>query len=302
MKSKVQLFFGILISSLTGNLEAMNADTLSQIFTANPNPFNYDLQLKILPSEKRDAELLICMHGMGGDSTLCNIVRSNPIIPYHIVAFNFPDYGLPYRDSLKTTFGTFDEIAPALFVLKKSIMDGGADKVHLYGFSAGGGVVVNMLAILNSNRYNQELEKLGIKTSDKQKILYAIQQGSVILEVPLKSFDEIADLSGNPETRTLAQRAKNNGMTPLENINELEGLSLNLFVYFAYPDSVLGNRDDAEFIKRLKTANKSGQTVAIMGRHVGHLTPHPELWNAYKKFIDEHNTHKDVKIHPKKNL
>lgn len=289
------LFFLMLISSLAGRLEAINADKLNQVFTENPTPFNYDLQLKILPNEKLDAELLICMHGMGGDSTLCNIIRSNPIIPYHIIAFNFPDYGLRYRSSLKTTFGTFDEIAPALFVLKKSIIDGGADKVHLYGFSAGGGAVVNLLAVLNSSRYDPSLQKLGIDTAEKQKILQAIQQGSVILEVPLKSFDEIADISGNREIRMLAQRAKDNGMTPFENVKEMKGLSLNLFAYFAYPDNILGNRDDDEFIKRLQTANKTGQTVAIIGQNAGHLGPHPELWDAYKKFVDgripPHNSH-----------
>lgn len=284
MKSIV-LFFGMLMN-LTG-LEAANADTLNQIFTAIPNPFKYDLQLKILPSEKKDAELLICMHGMGGDFSLCNILRSNPIIPYHIVTFNFPDYGLRYRESIKTTFGTFDEIAPVLFVLKKSIIEGGADKVHLYGFSAGGGAVINTLAVLNSNRYDQSLQNLGIDTEGKQKILQSIQHGSVILEVPLKSFDEVADIFDDWEIRMLAHRAKDNGMIPLENIKELKGLSLNFFVYFAYFDNILGNRDDAEFIKRLQTANKEGKTVVIIGKNAGHLTPHPELWDAYKKFINE---------------
>lgn len=143
-----------------------------------------------------------------------------------------------------------------------------------------------MLAILNSNRYDQALQKLGIEAVEKQKILHSIQQGSVILEVPLKSFDEIADLSGRDEIRMLALRAKSNEMNPLENINKLKGLSLNLFVYFAFPDGVLGNRDDAEFIQRLQSANSSGKTVAIIGKNGGHTTPHLELWEAYKKFVE----------------
>lgn len=278
------------MNSLGGSLESANADTFNQIFKKIPNPFNYDLQLKILPSEKLDAELFICMHGMGSDSNIAEIMRSNPVIPYHIIAFNFPDYGSRYRDKVKTSFGTFDEIAPALFVLKKCVIDGEADKIHLYGFSAGGGAIINILAVLNSNRYDKSLQKLGLGYTEKQKILRSIQEGSVILEVPLKSFDEVAANSGKHEIRILAQRARKNGMVPIENIKELHGLSLNCFLYFAYPDNALGNRDDAQFINRLQHANENGQTTVIIGKNAGHTTYHPELWNAYKKFVDGRNS------------
>lgn len=89
----------------------------------------------------------------------------------------------------------------------------------------------------------------------------------------------------------LAQRARQNGMVPLENIKELKGLSLNVFLYFANPDQVLGNRDDAEFIKRLRSANQRGQTVVLIGKNAGHTTYHPELWNAYKVFVNAGNSH-----------
>lgn len=293
MKSIFLLSIGLLICGLASSLDAANVDTLKHIFTATPTPFNYDLQIKILPSEKPDAELLICMHGMGSDSSLCELMRSNPVIPYHIVGFNFPDYGLRYRDISKTTFGTFDELTPALFVLKKSIVDGGADKVHLYGFSAGGGAIINLLAVLNTNRYDKSLQKLGISFTEKQKILQSIQQGSVILEVPLKSFDEIADIYGGRETQLLAQRATKNGMTPIENIRKLKGLSLKFFIYFADSDQILGNRDDSEYIRRIQNANVSGQTVAIIGKNSGHITYHPDLWQAYKKFVDERNSQRN---------
>lgn len=137
MRSFALLILGMLITSLTPGLDAVNVNILNQIFKENLNPFNYDLQLKVLPSKNKDAEVMICMHGMGGDSSLCNVIRSNPIIPYQIIAFNFPDYGMRYRDISKITFGTFDEIAPALFVLKKTIIDGGVDKVTCMDFPQG---------------------------------------------------------------------------------------------------------------------------------------------------------------------
>lgn len=283
MKYTLIFLLAILISRSAGSLDAANPEFLNRIFTTTPNPFNYDLQLKILPNEKSDAELLICMHGMGGDHTISEIMRSNPVLPYHIVGFNFPDYGSHYKSLIQTTFGTFDEIAPALFVLKKCIVDGGVDKVHLYGFSAGGGAIVNALAVLNSNRYDKLLKSLGICYPEKQKILLSIQRGSIILEVPLKSFDEIADIYGGREMKILAQRAQKNGMTPIENLKELQGLSLHCFLYFVCPDQALGNRDDSEFIKRLQNANSAGQTVAIIGKNGGHTTYHPELWQAYEE-------------------
>lgn len=289
MKSIVLLSLGILMCRLVSSLEAANHEALDHIFTTMQNPFSHDLQLKILPSKKQEAELFICMHGMGSDSSLADVMRSNPVIPYHVVGFNFPDYGSRYRDSQKTTFGTFDELAPALFVLKKCIVDGGVDKVHLYGFSAGGGVIINMLAALNSNHHDKSLQKLGIGNDEKQKILPAIQKGSVILEVPLKSFDEIAEMFQEKEMQQLAQRARKNRMTPIDNLKELQSLSLNCFLYFAYPDEALGNRDDTEFIKRLQNANRNGKTIAIIGNHSGHTHYHPELWNAYKKFVDKSN-------------
>lgn len=288
MKSITLLFFGMWMNSLACNLNAANVETLNEIFKTNSPPFTYDLQIKILPGDNPSAELFICMHGMGGDSSLCEVMRSNHIIPYHILAFNFPDYGLRYRDYTSSTFGTFDELAPALFILKKCIVDKGIDKIHLYGFSAGGGAIINMLAVLNSSRYDKDLQKLGIGYAEKQNILRSIEAGSVILEVPLKSLDEVADLWNGPEIRILAQRASKNGMVPIQNIKQLQGLSLNVFVYFAYPDKILGNRDDAEFIKRLQNVNRNGQTIAIIGKDAGHTTYHLELWNAYEKFVNEH--------------
>lgn len=286
MRNKLLLFLATLISSLASNLEAVNMQTLREIVATTSNPFDYDLHFTLLPNEKVDAELLICMHGMGSDYTLAELLKMNPVIPYHIVSFNFPDHGLLGNNVMQTKFGTFDEVAPALFVLRRCVVDGGANKVHLYGFSAGGGAIINILAILNSNSFDNSLQKIGIGDQEKQKILQSIQQGSVILEVPLKSFDEIADLYGGRETQFLAQRAQINGMTPIQNLHKLQGLSLNCFLYFANPDKVLGNRDDKKFIQLLEDANKNGRTIAIIGRTAGHTNYHPELWSSYQKFVD----------------
>ena len=180
---------------------------------------------------------------------------------------------------------TANQLIDSYGVLKRCIFDGGAEAVHLYGFSAGGGAIINALAILNSNRYDTALKSIGIGFLEKQKIFESVQKGSVILEVPLKSFDEIADSFGGREMRMLARRAHKNGMVPIKNLNQLHGLSLPYFVYFASPDEALGNRDDKKFIQLLLDVNKNGQTFGIIGKTGGHTSYHPELWNAYKEFI-----------------
>jgi len=279
---KYLLYLVLLTICSTTSLKALPLDQLKSALTTQ-HPFKYDLHLTMIPGSNQDADVLICLHGMGGDYTLANILHSNSLLPYHLVSFNFPDHNGQYARSnlLSTTFGTIDEILPALFVWKHCVIDGQANRVHLYGFSAGGGAVINTLAVLTNNRYDMQLKEIGIGKEEKQRMLESIQNGSAILEVPLKSFDEIVRES----TRVLAERAQKNGLRPIDNLNQLQDLSIPFFVYFANPDEAVGNRDDQEFIQRLRQANK-GQTVAIIGKG-GHLGYHPELWDAYKVFLEQ---------------
>ncbi len=288
MTQNVLLLLVMFVSGIMPTLEGMTPEKFNDVVATSPNPFQYDLHLTMLSGAKQEAEVCICMHGMGSDYGLSKVMRSNPALPYHIVAFNFPDYGHTGERLLKTTFGTIDELLPALYVWKRCVVDGGADKVHLYGFSAGGGAIINGLAVLNSSGYDTILNRIGINALHKQQILKAVQKGSVILEVPLKSFDEIADQGGGWEMRALAQRARENGMTPIQNLTQLHGLALNCFVYFTHPDEAIGNRDDTEFIRRLHAVNSNGQTIPIMAQTGGHTSYHPELWEAYQKFVERH--------------
>jgi len=100
-------------------------------------------------------------------------------------------------DYSKATFGTIKELLPAFYILKKHVLDKKQEAVDLYGFSAGGGAIVNLLSILNSDRYIKELKQIGIGRNEKIKLLNAIQKGIVILDVPLKSIEEIIEARGN---------------------------------------------------------------------------------------------------------
>lgn len=279
---KILLVILGVVACWAADLYAVPLEKINKLVAQTKNLFTHDLHLQALPGASQDEEIVICFHGMGSDYNLAKAIKSNPAIPYHVVSFNFPDYGSRYAQAnlLKTTFGTIDELLPALYVLKRFVIDGSINTVHLYGFSAGGGALVNVLAVLTGRRYDVELKKAGIEEMHKKQMLDAVQNGSVILEVPLKSFDEVADLYGNEQMHALAQSARANGMTPIDNLSLLQPLSLRCFVYFTKPDAALGNRDDQKFIQGLRQANSRGHTTAIIGSG-GHTDYHAELWNAY---------------------
>lgn len=282
-KAKYARGLFLLLLFFSSPLQAVSSSLLKKL-AEQPHPFRYDLHTSVLPGKSTNQDLMIAMHGMGSDYRLGQIMRSNSIIPYHIVSFNFPDYGSLSEQAHPSTFGTFEEIAPALFILKKFIVDGNIDKVHLYGFSAGGGALVNILSILNTHKYANELQKLGIGESERNRILSAVQKGTLILEVPLKSFDEIA--CKYHEVGDLARRARSNGLVPIDNLKGLQGLALNVFLYFNNPDHALGNRDDQKYIQLLQKANQKGKTVALIGNSGGHIAYHTDLWSAYRNYIN----------------
>jgi hypothetical protein len=248
------------------------------------NPFAYDLGVKILPSKHKNAQVMICCHGYGHNNQIGDVVHTSHVVPYHVVSFNFPDHDITDDvDHAKSSFGTIKEILPLLYILKRCVVDLSLSCINLYGFSAGGGAIVNMLVVLNQANYDTDLQKMGIGPHEKQRILQAIERGLIILDCPLKSMQEIIDLRGNSKSfEVLAAQFKKNNMNPIDSVNKLVGLHLNVLLHFQQPDEILGNRDDKLFIERLRQANK-GTTTVVIGHEGGHNTFHTSLWKAFKK-------------------
>ncbi len=249
------------------------------------NPFHYDLGLKVMPSKKKDA-VMVCCHGYGHSNKIGDVVRSFNVIDDHIVSFNFPDYNCMERqiDPTSFSFGTINEILPLLFVIQ-SCMNSGADQINLYGFSAGGGAIINLVAILNRDTYDKELKNIGIDTSVKKKMLELLSKSAIILDCPLKSVEEIIDMRGkSPELEIMAKNYAKNNMRPLDAIDKIKGLKLNILLHFQQPDEILGNRDDQLFADRLQAAN-NGLTDVVMGKEGGHNTYHASLWKHYPYFL-----------------
>jgi hypothetical protein len=256
------------------------------IFALNAarDPFNYDLHLTRIPG--KSTKTMICLHGMGADYQIVYFVKEASKIHQSLVSFNFPDYRMHERiyDPQKTAFGSIDEILPVIYVLNKIIIEEGNQDVNLYGFSAGGGAIINTLAVLNSSTYDADLKKIGVNQAAKQKILDVIQKGDVILDSPLKSMSEIiAKLGPSKELKVIEERFRRNQMEPIDVLPQLSNLALNVIIFFQHPDEILSNRDDALFIERLKKANQKGKTVVLGGNDGGHNYPHYTLWKHYLK-------------------
>jgi len=267
---------------LTNTVYPITKTELHNIFKQQA-PFPYNLGIKVMPGKQTNSGVTICCHGYGSSCEIGEVVHSFRVIPDHLVSFNFPDYDC-IRRKLKveqTVFGSIDEILPLLYVLKMCVIDAGLKSIDLYGFSAGGGAIINVLATLNKNTHDESLKKIGIDAEGKKRIITALEKGLIILDCPLKSMDEVADFNPSPEKLILANRYRDNNMRPIDSITMLQGLKLNILVHFQVPDEMIGNRDDKLFIERLKATNK-GTTKEVFASEGGHNAYHRSMWNAYQ--------------------
>lgn len=240
-------------------------------------PFDYDLHLTALPG--KSPKTMICFHGSGANYKLIEFLKDHVGLEETLVGFNFPDHDFANKDPKSASFGSIRELLPALYVLKTYVIDKGMDQIDLYGFSAGGGAVINTIAILNTSLYDQDLEKIGISMKEKRTILQAIQKGRIILDAPLKSVEEIIEFRGPSEDLVaFAHQYSENGLRPIDSLKYLINLSLHITLYFENPDEILSNRDDDLFIERLQKYNSKGTTKVIIGSDGGHSSAHSAIW------------------------
>lgn len=282
--------FLIVIMLLPFTSHAVEFAQLSKVVSAistEHSPITHDLKIKLSKGKSDNENLLVILHGMGSDNRHGAVLQTYGDIPQHLLCFDFPDAGIGVKhDARYTTFGTIYEILPVLFVLKKLVIDGDIKSIDLYGFSAGGGALVNTISILNSDTYDAELKTLGILKQEKRAILKALHNGTILLDCSLKSMKEIVDFRGHDKALDMTtNRYQLNRFEPIEALKKWEGLSLNVIVYFEVPDEVLSNRDDALFIERLRLYNKAGRVLSLSGSNGGHAAYHKMLWKSY---ISEH--------------
>ncbi|MBJ7449627.1 MAG: hypothetical protein JHC93_04630 [Parachlamydiales bacterium] len=235
---------------------------------------------------KGECPPIICFHGYGGSKELAAKLKNGLNLPNRFVGFDFPDAGLMEggKEAHEMAFGSFNELVPPLQILKQIIQEERCQEVVLYGRSAGGGALINTIAVLNNKMHTDKLLNIGIDEETVKSILEVIQNGSILLDCPLKTIEEIIDLRGpNKELLFLNHRYKLNEMLPLDQIKYLVGLKLNIILHFLDPDDVIYNRDDTIFYERLKTANSKGETHLVVGNEGLHGDIiHQQLWDKFK--------------------
>ena len=259
---------------------------LSSLWFGNALAFDYDLHLSSIPGT--NSRTMICFHGYGGNYKIAETLKNLGMIESTLISFNFPDHDLSERnyDPHQLTFRTIKELLPACYVLKELIIGQGFEAIDLYGRSAGGGALVNLIAVLNTSSFDAELKGIGIGSEEKTMILRAIQRGIVILDVPLKSVEEIIDLRGSSsELEIIVENYRENHLRPIDSLGLLKGLSLDVIIHFQEPDEIIFNRDDAIYIERFKQANIKGTTSVVIGHDGGHISPHWSLWRFFTKKI-----------------
>jgi hypothetical protein len=226
------------------------------------------------------------MHGYGeSGEILLHFLKEHHAIEGPLITFNFPDFDIRKNPFIadKLHFGTIEELLPALYVMKKYIIEENNPVLNLYGFSAGGGALINCLAILNSCHYDGHLQTIGVGLNEKKMILDALQKGVILLDSPLKSIEEIIDFRKEmQELLVVANRYRENNLRPIDSIEKLSGLSLNIILFFQSPDEIISNRDDLLFAKKLQNANAQGQTHVLIADQGSHNSYHEILWKAYQ--------------------
>lgn len=279
--------FLTLLLTFTFALEAVDIQTLVHVLHKDANPFSYPLNIQVFAGRSADEEVILCCHGYGGNYSLAEVIASYRIVPAHLVGFNFPDHDITSRNltPAQMAYGTIHELLPAIYLLKKMAVDAKADKISLYGFSAGGAAVVNIIAVLNTPQHDQTLISYGVSPEDKKAILTALQHGVVLLDAPLKSMEEYNAFHPGCLKDSLnmcqTQRYRENGMSPIEALAKWQGLTLSVVLFFQNPDEALSNRDDHLFIQKLLQANPQGRNITLIKSEGGHLGFHTSLWKGY---------------------
>lgn len=234
-------------------------------------------------------EITICCHGYGQDNSIVSYVAQQKALNSTcLVGFNFPDHTInTHKNHANCAYGTLYEILPLLNIINYYTHHNKGCKINLYGFSAGAGAIINTLAILNQKTDKCALESISICEHDISDMLDAIERGSIILDCPLRSVDEIIAFRGETsELKIMAEHYNKNHLNPINSLSDLSGLSLNIILYFQKSDDVLGNRDEQLFIDRLRQANK-GQTKIIIGTTGTHNGTHDALWNYLRSINRE---------------
>ena len=250
--------------------------------------FDYPLSVEVVATPHdliaRDG-VTVTFHGSGASKQHGRRLKERELLRGAVITFNFPEHDIDFAtyDFTQCSFGTIRELLPALFVLKQCL-DHGVEKINVYGFSAGGGVVINAISVLNGDKHEDDLARIGILKQDRKSILQAMSKGRIILDCPLKSIEELMDYRGYSDAMNImAHKYRENDLRPIDRLDGFAGLAMNVLLYFEQPDEILSNRDDQLYYERLRQYNQKGRTILVEGTSGGHSYTSNNLWQEYRR-------------------
>ncbi|MGB8467961.1 MAG: hypothetical protein WCE21_03065 [Candidatus Babeliales bacterium] len=249
--------------------------------------FGYQLRLEYIQMKDsaRSAHTTLYFHGWGDTKNSARLIKKyRSIIKENLVTFNFSD-ARPILGKLgQSSFGQLPDVFPALYALNYTIDTLGLESIDLFGVSRGCAVIVNLLALLNDNHlfaaHTKQLTAIGIGHKERQKLLAAIQRGTIILDTPLRS------MALTPFPQWIAQtftRYDNRLWQPENTVTLLKGLQVTTIVHFQHRDFIVSNKQEADFFYALAQLNPQ-TTYLVMGNDGGHAHSHRALDKAMITF------------------
>lgn len=262
--------------------------------------FKYDLGIEYRVHTKKDdvkteRRALMYFHPWGflglPNKRHTQLMKSYDVLPGDVITFNFPD-GV-WKGPLpifNTSLGQISDVLPAIYTLNYVLEKTNLEAVDLFGYSRGGAVAVNMIAVLNdtTGQFDTALASIGISKAQRERMLRVVQKGSIVLNCPL--IDGNATLNGyNGAVRFLAKNVtkyKENGLQCLQSAKTLANLKLNVLIHFQHNDKRVLNVNEADLYAAFAKHNPDS-TFLVLGNDGGHVHSQESLASAIHRFYKD---------------
>lgn len=220
-----------------------------------------------------------------------DLLRYYNVLPGDVITFNFPDAGwrLPFP-FIYSSFGQISDVLPALYTLAYSYDHFDIHAIDIFGYSRGGAVAINMIAVLNDTEgtYDELLAYIGIDAAKRKKLLEIVQKGSLVLNCPLADTNATMQMY-SPLIRKFFSKVtqyKVDGLQALQSVQKLKGLSLNVLLHFQFHDRRVFNIKDGDLYIAFKQHNPA-TTYLVLGNDGGHIHTQTSLANAIHTFYKQ---------------
>ncbi|MGE4168353.1 MAG: hypothetical protein AB7E68_02295 [Candidatus Babeliales bacterium] len=297
-----EIFYGIQLLLSSNKLdEAWEYKTIRRDKKTEKKLFGYPLKISYIKDMqyKEAHHPTLFFHGWQNQQNSAKILkRYFKILPGDIITFNFPDAKTAFAPFWKSSFGQLPDVLPALYTLKHVVHELNLTAIDLFGISRGAATVVNLIALLHDDtlfkNHEKELAEIGITQQDRAHLLSVILNGSIVLDIPLRSMkDTAAPLS----LVSKVTQYKLDGLDAFENAALLGNLPLKILVHFQHKDVVVSNNNEAAYLASL-AKNNLHNVYVVMGNDGGHAHTHEALsktvhlfkcitGSAYDKTLEE---------------